>query len=123
MRFLVFLLWLATAAIIVFMATQPVSLNTQFITAMIVVIIIAILKLFDRRGAFRAIVLALGTAIVLRYVYWRTFTTIPPVSDLANFIPGVLLYMAEMYSVVMLFLSLFTISDPLNRPRKVLTRD
>lgn len=123
MRFLVFLVWLATVAIIVFLATQPVSLNTHFVTSAIIIIIIAILKMFDRRGALRAIVLALGTAVVLRYVYWRTFTTIPPVAELHNFIPGMLLYAAEMYSVLMLFLSLFTIADPLNRPRRPLSRD
>ena len=122
MRILVFLLWLLTAAVVVFMATQPVSLNTHFVTAMIIAIIIGILKMFDRRGALRAVVLALGTSVVLRYVYWRT-GTIPPISHPQNFIPGLLLYAAEMYSVVMLFLSLFTIADPLNRPRKPLSRD
>ncbi|ORE93150.1 cellulose synthase [Stappia sp. 22II-S9-Z10] len=110
-------------ALIVFLATQPVSLTTHFVTAMIIIIIIAILKMFDRRGALRAVVLALGTSIVLRYVYWRTTSTIPPVDELANFIPGFILYLAEMYSVFMLFLSLFAIADPLNRPRRTLARD
>ncbi|XWN31770.1 MAG: UDP-forming cellulose synthase catalytic subunit [Devosia sp.] len=123
MKFLVFLLWLATAALILFLVTQPVNLDTHFVTSMIIVVIIAVLKMFDRKGAMRAIVLALGTAVVLRYVYWRTFTTIPPVSELQNFVPGFLLYLAEMYSVVMLFLSLFSVADPLNRPKKTLNRD
>jgi cellulose synthase (UDP-forming) len=123
MRFLVLLLWLVTVCVIVFLVTQPVSLDTHFITAMTVAILIAILKMFDRKGVLRAIVLALGTVIVLRYVYWRTFTTIPPVSELQNFLPGILLYFAEMYSVVMLFLSLFVVADPLNRPKKTLTAD
>ncbi|WMS43698.1 UDP-forming cellulose synthase catalytic subunit [Acuticoccus sp. MNP-M23] len=123
MRFLVLLLWLFVAAILVFMVTQPVSLDTHFVTSMVIVVIIAILKMFDRKGALRAVVLALGTAVVLRYIYWRTFTTIPPVEELGNFIPGVLLYIAEMYSVVMLFLSLFVVADPLDRTRKVLSKD
>ncbi|MBJ3777693.1 UDP-forming cellulose synthase catalytic subunit [Acuticoccus mangrovi] len=123
MRFLVFLLWLATTAVVIFLVTQPVSLNTHFITSMVIVIIIAVLKMFDRKGMLRAIVLALGTAVVLRYVYWRTFTTIPPVEELQNFIPGILLYAAEMYSVLMLFLSMFAIADPLNRPKKTLKPD
>ncbi|WP_108658756.1 UDP-forming cellulose synthase catalytic subunit [Acuticoccus kandeliae] len=123
MRFLVLLLWLATVATIIFMVTQPVSLDTHFVTSLIIVVIIALLKMFDRQGLFRAIVLALGTAVVLRYLYWRTFTTIPPISELQNFIPGVLLYFAEFYSVLMLFLSLFVTADPFNRPRRTLTRD
>lgn len=116
-------LWLAATALLVFLVTQPVSLHTHFVTAMVVVVIIAVLKMFRREGALRAIVLALGTAVVLRYVYWRTTTTIPPVDELANFVPGVLLYIAEIYSVFMLFLSLFVVSDPFERPRRTLTAD
>lgn len=123
MRFLTFLGWLTVAALMIFLVTQPVSLNTHFVTAMIVIVLMAILKMFDRTGALRAVVLALGTAVVLRYVYWRTFTTIPPIDEPLNFVPGVILYIAEMYSVVMLFLSLFVVSDPYERPRKVLPRD
>ena len=106
MRFLTLLGWLAVAALMIFLVTQPVSLNTHFVTSMIVIVVMAIMKLFDRTGALRAVVLALGTAVVLRYVYWRTFTTIPPIDEPLNFVPGVLLYVAEMYSVVMLFLQL-----------------
>ena len=123
MRFLVFLLWLAATALVVFMVTQPVNLDTHFVTSMIIVVIVGIMKLFDRTGLMRGIVLALGTAVVLRYIYWRTFTTLPPVSELQNFIPGIMLYLAELYSVVMLFLSMFVVADPLNRPAKVLARD
>lgn len=123
MRLPIFVAWLAAVAVILVLVTQPVDLETHFVTAMVVVVIIAMLKLFDRRGLLRAVVLALGTVVVLRYAYWRTFTTIPPVGDLANFIPGFLLYLAEMYSVAMLFLSLFVIADPLKRPRTVLAAD
>ena len=57
----------------------------------------------------------IGAAIVLRYFFWRTVNTLPPVSDLANFIPGILLYIAEIYSAIMLAISLFVIADPLER--------
>ena len=123
MRLLILLAWLAAVAAIFFLVTQPVDLDTHFLASVIVIIIIAILKLFDRTGAMRAIVLGLGTAVVLRYVYWRTFTTIPPIGEFTNFVPGFILYLAEMYSVVMLFLSLFVVADPLNRPRVALRSD
>lgn len=121
MRIVTSLLWLLMAALFVFIVTQPVNLHTHFITSMVVVVIIAMLKMFQRKGVLRVVVLALGTAVVLRYVFWRTTSTIPPVDELANFIPGVLLYIAEMYSVIMLFVSLFVVSDPYNRPRRTLT--
>jgi len=123
MKIPILALWLLMAATLIFLVTQPVSLHTHFTTTMVVVVTIAILKMFPRKGALRAVVLALGTAVVLRYVYWRTFTTIPPVTELGNFIPGILLYVAEMYSVAMFFLSLFVISDPLERPKRTLTEE
>ena len=123
MKFLVGFLWLIVVACLGVIVTQPVSLSTHFTTALTIVAIIGILKMFDRTGALRTIVLALGTAVVLRYVYWRTTTTIPPVTEITNFIPGFLLYLAEMYSVFMLFLSLFVIADPLDRPKRILTAD
>lgn len=58
------------------------------------------------------VALALGVAMVSRYVYWRTTSTLPPVEELANFIPAVLLYVAEMYSVALMALSLFVVSAP-----------
>ena len=73
------------------------------------------------KGTWRQIFLALGTAIVIRYFFWRTVNTLPPISDPWNFVPGVLLYVAELYSTVMLAISLFVVADPLDRkPARVL---
>jgi cellulose synthase (UDP-forming) len=68
-------------------------------------------------GAGRMVALAFGTAIVMRYVYWRTTSTLPPMSQPENFVPGLMVYLAEMYSVAMLALSLFVVATPL-RPRR-----
>ena len=51
----------------------------------------------------------------MRYFFWRTVNTIPPISDPWNFVPGVLLYTAELYSTIMLAISLFVVADPLDR--------
>ncbi len=45
-------------------------------------------------GVWRLIALGLGTAIVLRYVYWRATSTLPPVNQIEDFIPGVILFIA-----------------------------
>ena len=66
MKFLLFIFWALMTAVTIFLVTQPIDLNTHLITALIVAIIIAILKLFKREGVLRAVVLALGTVIVLR---------------------------------------------------------
>ncbi|MBS9477793.1 UDP-forming cellulose synthase catalytic subunit [Ancylobacter radicis] len=107
-------LWAISSIIVVFLITLPISLQAHLIAGCIVVLAMILLKTFGPPvGIFRMIALALGTAIVLRYVYWRTTSTLPPISQIEDFIPGFMLYIAEMYSVFMLFLSLFVVSSPM----------
>lgn len=105
--------WAVAAALIFLLVALPISLQTHLIAGLVVVASMIVLKFFRAQGVWRLIALALGTAIVLRYVYWRTTSTLPPLSEFANYIPAFLLYLAEMYSVMMLFLSLFVVSSPL----------
>jgi cellulose synthase (UDP-forming) len=109
--------WALAAALIIVLVALPISLQTHLIAGLVVVASMIVLKFFRAQGIWRLIALALGTAIVLRYVFWRTTSTLPPITEIANYIPAFLLYMAEMYSVMMLFLSLFVVSSPL-RSRK-----
>src|SRR5690606_4399449 len=107
------LVWAILAAGTIFIVSLPINLQTHLVLGGIVLAIMITMKLLRLGGTWRLIALALGTALVMRYVYWRTTSTIPPVSQLENFIPGLLLYLAEMYSVFMLFLSLFIVAKPL----------
>ncbi len=107
------LVWAVVAVCMIAIVSLPINLQTHLIAGAIVLAIMIVLKLIRPEGTWRLIALALGTAIVMRYVYWRTTSTIPPVSQLENFIPGLLLYLAEMYSVFMLALSLFIVARPL----------
>jgi cellulose synthase (UDP-forming) len=110
------LLWATLSICVLAVVSLPISLQAQLIASVIVLSLMALLKLVRPEGIWRLIALALGTAIVMRYVYWRTTSTLPPVNQLQDFIPGFLLYLAEMYSVMMLALSLFVVSMPM-RPR------
>ncbi|MDQ0454923.1 UDP-forming cellulose synthase catalytic subunit [Rhizobium paknamense] len=104
---------------LLFLATLPVSLQTQLIASIAVVTVMAIIKILKAGGVWRLIALCFGAVIVLRYVYWRSTSTIPPISQPENFIPGILLYLAEMYNVLMLGLSLFIVALPLpSRPSR-----
>ncbi len=107
------LLWAVAAAAAIFLIGLPISLQAQLIAGSLVVAAMIVLKLVRPEGVWRVISLSLGTAIVLRYVYWRTSHTIPPVNQIENFVPGVLLYLAELYNVFMLGLSLFVVAKPL----------
>jgi cellulose synthase (UDP-forming) len=98
--------------LIVSLVVLPISLQAHLVAGLTVVACMIIMKFF-RAQDLAQIAWRSGTAIVLRYVFWRTTSTIPPITEVANFIPGFLLYLAEMYSVMMLFLSLFVVSSPM----------
>ncbi|HEV7250773.1 MAG TPA: UDP-forming cellulose synthase catalytic subunit [Shinella sp.] len=107
------ILWAMISALVILVITLPINLQTQLIASIAVVTLMAVIKVLRAEGIWRLIALAFGTAVVLRYVYWRTTSTLPPLNQLENFIPGFLLYLAEMYSVMMLALSLFVVAMPL----------
>jgi cellulose synthase (UDP-forming) len=108
-----FLLWAAVSLVVMVLITLPISLQTHLIAGTAVVVAMMLLKVVRPHGMWRLIALALGTSIVLRYVYWRTTTTLPPINQPQDFIPGLLVYLAELYSVGMLALSLFVVASPL----------
>ena len=105
--------WAITAIVVVVLITLPISLQAHLIAGAIVVAAMIILKFLRPYGVWRLIALGLGTAIVLRYIYWRTTSTLPPVNQLEGFIPGLIVYLAELYNIGMLFLSLFVVAMPL----------
>ena len=74
-----------------------------------------LIRKFRLGGVWRPIFLSLGITMILRYVYWRSTSTLPPMNDWVNFVPGFTLYLAEMYCVMMFFISLFIIADPIER--------
>ncbi len=109
--------WALIAAVVVVLITLPISLQAHLIAGAIVVSAMIILKFLRPYGVWRLIALGLGTAIVLRYIYWRSTSTLPPVNQIEDFVPAITLYLAELYNIGMLFLSLFVVAMPLP-PRK-----
>jgi cellulose synthase (UDP-forming) len=111
------IVWAIIAAVVVALVTLPISLQAHLIAGTIVVSAMILLKFLRPLGVWRLIALGLGTAIVLRYLYWRTTSTLPPLNQIEDFIPGVILYLAELFNIGMLFLSLFVVAMP-HSPRK-----
>ncbi|MTH99308.1 UDP-forming cellulose synthase catalytic subunit [Roseibium sp. RKSG952] len=116
MKFFRALYTIVLAFVFFFLLTLPVNTEAQFFIDLMIILSIGVLKLIRPDGSFRLVVIMFGAAIVVRYLYWRTTSTIPPVSELQNFIPGIMLYLAELYSIMMLALSIFIVSMPL-KPR------
>jgi cellulose synthase (UDP-forming) len=110
-------LYLLTLMLALFLVLQPVGTETQWAIATMCLAVMAAIKLLNLQGYWRHLFFALGALLVLRYVYWRTTATLPTANSLLDFIPGVMIYAAEMFCVIMLGLSLFVISRPIRRPR------
>ncbi|MFN3628293.1 MAG: glycosyltransferase, partial [Parvibaculum sp.] len=64
---------------------------------------------------FRLMTFVFSAVLALRYAFWRTTETLPDISEPWNFIPGIILYGAEMYCLVMLAINFFIVADPLQR--------
>ena len=114
-RWLRFCVWAAAVASIFTLATLPIGIDAQLMVALACVGSMLLLWHAPRRGIFKHVFLALGTFVVLRYVYWRTTSTLPPLSSPVDFGFGLALYLAEMYCVLVLAMSLFIIADPVER--------
>ena len=92
---------------------QPVGTDAQWAIAEGCLVAMLAIKLLKLKGYWRHLFFVLGALVVLRFVYWRTTLTLPSVTSLQDFIPGVVIYGAEMFCVIMLGLSLFVISRPI----------
>jgi cellulose synthase (UDP-forming) len=114
-RWLRFLTWAVAVAAVLMLATLPIGIDAQLMVALACIGAMLMLWHAPRRGVAKHVFLALGTFVVLRYVYWRTTSTLPPLSTPVDFAFGLTLYLAEMYCVVVLAMSLFIIADPVER--------
>lgn len=110
------IVWAACGAAVLLLVSQPVSVQAQFSLAIAVIVSMTLFWVFGRGPWVRQVLLALGSLVVLRYVYWRTTQTLPSISDPVDFIPGMILYAAEMYCFAILCISLVINVDPLRRP-------
>ncbi len=110
------LAWAVAGVLFLILTCEPVGIQAQFILGAGTILAMAAIRLLRLDGVWRKVFLALGTGVVLRYLFWRTTSTLPPMSDTASFACGLTLYGAELYSIAMLFVSLFVIADPLDRP-------
>ncbi|MEH3148514.1 MAG: UDP-forming cellulose synthase catalytic subunit [Methylobacterium frigidaeris] len=107
--------WILAAAMLALLLAQPVSTQVQLAMSVGAGLCMTVLWLFFRGPTARFVFLALGSLVVLRYLYWRLTSTLPPVQDPVGFGFGVLLLIAELYCVFILFVSLIINADPLDR--------
>ncbi|MDF2116471.1 UDP-forming cellulose synthase catalytic subunit [Roseiarcaceae bacterium H3SJ34-1] len=111
------LTWLAAGTVAVLFLTQPISTDAQLTLGCSAIVVMSAIWKFGRGKLARQSFLALGTFVVMRYLYWRLTSTLPPVSDTLGFTLGTFLLCAEMYCVLILVISLIVNADPMQRKR------
>ena len=107
--------WVLSAIAAFVLLSHPVSVDAQLMLGLGVIgAMIAVWRL-PRTRFNRQLFLALGGFVVIRYLYWRLTSTLPPASDPVGLAFGVLVLLAELYCVLILAISLTISAEPLNR--------
>ena len=114
-KFLARFLWSVLLAAIACSATLPVSLEAQLLAAWSFVGALFLVSALKAHRTGRILGISFAAFVTIRYVIWRTTSTLPAPDDLLNFIPGLVLYIAEIFSFMMFLLNIFVISNPLYR--------
>ncbi len=109
--------WLALGAGLLGLAVLwlPLSLQAQLVLSFAALGVMFFGMSRPDNTVFRLLTFIFCGVLALRYAYWRTTETLPVISEPMNFVPGLLLYVAEMYCLVMLAISFFMLADPLKR--------
>lgn len=93
----------------------PLSLQAQLVLSFAALGVMFFGMTRPDNTVFRAITFVFCSVLAMRYAFWRTTETLPAITEPLNFIPGLLLYVAEMYCLLMLAISFFMLADPLKR--------
>src|SRR6218665_97649 len=98
-----------------FMLWLPLSLQAQLGMSFAVLRFMFIAMGRPDNTSFRLATFVFAGVLAMRYAYWRTTETLPSISEPLNFIPGIVLYIAEMYCLIILTVSFSMLADPLKR--------
>ncbi len=116
------LMWIAIVIPLAFLASIPTSNAVQGALGLFAVAIVVALKPFTMKSiVVRFSLLAVASAIVMRYWFWRVTQTLPPVDEPLSFAIALSLFMVETYAITVFFVSSFITADPVARklPPKV----
>jgi cellulose synthase (UDP-forming) len=107
--------WLGCGLGMFALVTQPVSVTAQAALSLVVVFGLIVIGRLPRASWSRYLFLTLGSAVLLRYLYWRVTSTLPPLADPVGFGFGIVLLGAELFCAFVLAISLIINADPLRR--------
>ncbi|PTY01536.1 cellulose synthase catalytic subunit (UDP-forming) [Verrucomicrobia bacterium LW23] len=114
--------WFVAAAFMLWLALIPTDTYAQLITASLILTLLIVARRFNLAGAMREIFLFLAAYLSLRYFFWRTFNTLVYFDPL-SFTLAIMLYLAEIYGIIIYLLGLFVNIHPLDRASPELPED
>ena len=99
---------------LIFLSSLRVDINVQAFITIVLLVLLLSLRQFRNHPFTRILFLTLSSFLVLRYFFWRINYTLS-YQDFLSFIGTMALFSAEMYGVLMFFLSVLINIQPLNR--------
>lgn len=103
------------ALVAAWLARLDIGYEAQIVVAAALVAVMVVMKPMRPTGLARLLFLTIGLFVTTRYILWRTFHTVPDI-DAPGFVPGLLIYLAELYAFCLMLLGLFISIEPLRRP-------
>ena len=89
--------WALCASLACALLWQPVGVRAQLGLGVAVILAMMLIRSVGGGRFMRWTFLALGSFIILRYVYWRATQTLPDFDDVLGLTFGTLLALAELY--------------------------
>jgi len=90
----------------ILLITTPTPLWVQFLSFLII-FFLTLIFIKNRKESIKVFIILIGVFVSLRYFYWRTFNTINLDNGIFNAVASVILYLAELYSIIILLLGSF----------------
>lgn len=112
-------LWAALLLVFFTLSTLAVPSNTQLVFSVSLLLLIAIIYTLSRghlgrvrEPVIRLSIIFLCTFLLIRYLYWRATETMPMQFGTASMICGLLLFLAELYTIITALLGYFINANP-----------
>ncbi len=114
-RRILFIVWIFLLLVFLYLAYIPVDLSSYLIIGPIILVSMFILdRFFPHEGVFRVLYLILAAYLSVRYILWRAFFTLH-FNGILSFTAALLLFLAELYGIIIFLLGLFVNINPLYR--------
>ncbi|MEM7021029.1 MAG: UDP-forming cellulose synthase catalytic subunit [Pseudomonadota bacterium] len=114
--------WVLVASAVAWLSFQDVGVANQLALAVTAVAGLILMQVCRLSKLMRLLFIVIAGFMTLRYLAWRVTDTLPAI-DSASFIPGILLFLAELYGIAMYFFGVFVNINPIERKPAPLPED